>query len=195
MNKAFTIIELIVTVSIVAVIMSVILFGYSSFNDRLTSTSAVQEVSLAIRQAQTYGLSVKEGTAGDYSKGYGISFSTIDTTNYYLFIDNNGNGKNDNTGTCIGECIQKIAFQNGVRIGLICGAVLTNGGLVCPAGSGVVSMSITFVRPNPDSNIRFFNNSGVQVGSNFERGQVVLRSPKGLTNSVTIEKTGQIYVK
>lgn len=191
----FTLVELMVTVSIVTVIMSVILFGYSSFNDNLTVSSATQEISLAIRQAQSYGLSVKEGTtAGDFSKAYGVSFSiaSAELTGYSIFIDSDGDGKNDNaTGSCTGECVEKVALRNGVKISAICGAILVSNS----CSTSATSIQITFVRPSPDAIIRLYDAAGTMIGTTYYRGQISLISVKNKVGTITVEKTGQIYVQ
>src|SRR3990167_1379889 len=89
-GAGFTLIELMVSISIVSVIMTVVLFTYSSFNDSLALSAAGQEVASAVRQAQTYGLSVKEFSVGSeqFTSGYGIYFDPVsDPTNYYIFVD------------------------------------------------------------------------------------------------------------
>jgi hypothetical protein len=73
-------------------IMAVVLFSYRSFSNHLAVSAASQEIISATRQAQTYGLSVREtgkGT-GNFSTGYGVSFGTINPTEYYIFADKNG---------------------------------------------------------------------------------------------------------
>lgn len=198
LKRGFTLTELLVTVSIVAVIMSVILFSYSTFNDNLTVSSATQEISVATRQTQIYGLSVKEsGSAtGVFTVGYGIYFSLDDSQNYYLFVDQNNNGKYDGTSTCTsgGECIQKIPIRSGVRVSSFCGATFSSG-LACPPSGTIRSMHITFVRPSVDARIKFFDSAGAQYGSLFQTGRVNLSSNKGKIGTVTVENTGQISVQ
>jgi prepilin-type N-terminal cleavage/methylation domain-containing protein len=81
-TKGFTLLEMMVVLAIVSVIMAVVLFGYSAFSQNLSLSSAIQEMSVAIRQAQTYGLSVKESTVGasKFSAGYGLYFTTTATS-------------------------------------------------------------------------------------------------------------------
>lgn len=193
-NFGFTLTELMVTMSIVSVIMAVILFNYSTFNDSLTTAAAVQEVSLAIREAQAYGLSVREGSvgSGDYSKGYGISFSRNDPYNYYLFRDADGDGRNNTAyNSCTGECIQKVPLRNKVRIFAICGSILTAN--AC-AAQGATSVHITFIRPNPEAIIKLYTAANVLISTNY-RGMITFYSTRNKSKTVTIEQTGQIYVR
>lgn len=200
LHKGFTLIELLVSISIITVIMSVVLFSYGVFNDTLVLNSAVQEISIAIRQAQIYGLSVKENvgsTCGTtFCAGYGIYFNLDDKTNYYIFVDQNNNSKYDGDSTCAAgsECIEKDTLRNGIKISGICGKAFL-GSMTCPVDASVKSLNVTFLRPIPDAIIRFTNVSNVIYGPVFQTGRIDLTSPKGKTASITIENTGQISVQ
>jgi prepilin-type N-terminal cleavage/methylation domain-containing protein len=197
-SSGFTLAELAVCTAIVAMIAAVALFIYTNFSDSLNLSSAGQELSLEIRQAQTYGLSVKEVTvgSGQFTNGYGIHVSLDDPSDYYIFVDQNGNGKYDGSTTCTpgGECVEKMSFRNSVSITSICGAAFGGGSLVCPPNASVRAMDIIFLRPNPDAQIRFVNSDGslYSGGGTFQTGQITLTSLGGRTANVVIQNTGQI---
>ena len=192
----FSIVEMVVSVSIVALVMAVILFSYSKFNDNLALGAAGQELAIAVRQAQVYGLTVKEVSvnSGNFNTAYGAYFDLNDLSNYYIFADTNGD-KVYNVGSGCGsgstECIEKIALRNGVKISQICDGVSN-----CPPGPGgsVTNLDITFLRPNPDATINFAN-SGGNIKATTLTGKVVLISPRNKTLTVTIESTGQVLVQ
>lgn len=196
LNKAFTLIELLVTISILSVLMLVTVFSYSNFNDRLSLSSAVQELAISIRQAQSYGLNVKERGVGSglFDSAYGIYFDLDDLTRYTVFVDTNGNrvyDEGNGCGSASTECIQESVLRDGVLISQICDG-LNN----CPpaAGFSVRNLNVTFLRPNPDARIYFANNGGSIMASS-NTGKVVLISKKGITSGVTIENTGQVYAQ
>ena len=197
----FTVIELIITVSIVSIIMTVILFNYGTFTDNLALSSAAQEVAIAIRQAQTYGLNVKEVSVGSGQfTCYGVYFDPTDSSTnkrYVLFADKIlpglfcGDKKYDPTVDCgaIGtECIEQFNFRNGVIISSIdsssCGPI-----------SSARTLDVIFTRPNPDADINFFNNGGNAVCQTELNGKVILTSPKGKTITINIENTGQVSIQ
>ena len=195
----FTLIELLISISIISVIMSVVFFNYGIFNDQLALTSAGQEMAIAVRQTQTYGLSVKEISpgSGKFDRAYGVHFDPSDPEHYYLFVDTKGisgnkiydvlNGcESDNT-----ECVEKFTLRNNIKIYLICdGANPTPN---CPP-TGAQSLDVTYLRPNPDANINFISSGGGLVGSSLT-GKVILVSPKGKTLTVIIESTGQVSIQ
>ena len=194
----FTLVELLVTIGIATVLLAITLFDYGTFNDNVALSSAGQEMAIAIKQAQTYGLSVREVkiSGGNFNSAYGIVFDLGDTDNYYVFADINGDrvyNVDDGCGGVNTECIEKVVLKNGVKISQICdGASPPN----CPPGPGgsVTNLSITFLRPNPDASINFAN-SGGQIKATTPIGKIVLISPKNGTLTITVENTGQISIQ
>jgi prepilin-type N-terminal cleavage/methylation domain-containing protein len=190
-KKGFTLVELIITVSISVMVMASVLFNYSKFNTDLALSSAAQEISIAIRQTQVYSLSVKERTAGSgsFSNGYGIYFSPASPQTYIIFSDTNSDGRyNAGTDTVIETGI----LRNSIKIFAVCG-VPFGGVLACPPAAGMTSADITFIRPKTDANIRF-DNGGAGLTGTYQSGMIVLSSPQGKYSTTTIENTGQIYV-
>ena len=200
-KKGFTFLEVMVCITIVGLIAAVSMFSYSAFSDNIALSSAGQEIAVEIRQAQIYGLSVKESTtgSGQFVSGYGIHVSLDDPSNYYIFVDQNNNNKYDGNTTCLagGECVEKMPLRNSVSITAICGAAFGGGLLVCPPNSSVRAMDVIFLRPDPDANVRFVNSDGTLYsgGGTFQTGQITLTSTRGKTVNVIIQNTGQISVQ
>ena len=190
-KQGFTLVEILVVISIVTVLGSVVIFSYGNFNDRLALSSAAQEVALAIRQAQTYGINVKETTmgGGDFTKAFGVYFTQTSGQNkaYYLFADKNSDKKYSSaTGSCGGECVELDDLRDGVYISSIGGS--------CPPANGSTALHITFLRPNPDAVISFTNGLGLTC-TDQSNGIITLMSARGSTAIITVYKTGQIEVK
>ena len=190
----FSLVEALVSIGIVTLIMSSVLFDYSTFNDNLALSSIGQEMSIAMRQAQTYGLTVREAgqTSGRFDSAYGVHFDKDDPTNYYLFADLDGDRKYDigagcGSGPTNTECVEKFSLRNGVTVSEICSVT------DCPPPAAR-AMDITFLRPNPDAVVKFINNGGQAIGGTYLTGKVRLLSSKGGTLLITIESTGQVLV-
>jgi len=196
----FTIVEMLVSVGVVTLIMSSVLFNYSTFGDNLSLSSAGQELAITIRQSQTYGLTVKEVSLGGgrFDAAYGVYFNLVAPTKYWIFVDINADGKFDvgsgcGSGPTNTECIEKFNLRNNIKISNICNESS------CPPQPSVRMMDVTFLRPNPDANIYFTNNGGNFVGntppqSGYVTGKIILISPKGKTLTITVESTGQVLV-
>ena len=197
----FTITELLVTLAIVTVVMTVILFNYRTFTDNLAISSAAQEISIAIRQAQSYGINVKEAkVGGGQFAGYGIYFNPTDVTtntSYVLFADQPlpglfvGNKKYDEGSGCgslTTECIEKFNLRNGVILSSLNSST-------CNPINAVRSLSITFLRPNPDADINLVNNGGNIMCASQKNSQIGITSLNGKTLIISVDSTGKVSIE
>jgi prepilin-type N-terminal cleavage/methylation domain-containing protein len=196
--RGFTLPELLVSIAIIGFLASSVAFSYRSSNDSFVVNSAAQELAIEIRQAQSYGLSVKESGAGtgSFSNAYGIyAYPELDDTSYYLFIDRNNNQFYDagsgSCGTLTTECVEKITLRNKVTIDQVC--VIPGSSTNC-AGPHNGSLSFTFLRPNPDADVNFFNAGGMRIIPHSANGRIKLISPLGKIINITVYSTGQISV-
>lgn len=190
-KKAFSLVELLVSISIISVIMTVVFWNYGGFNDNLAVSGAAQEMAIAIRQAQAYGINVKETGVNSnvYSSAYGIYFDSSASSNTYyrIFVDLDGDGSYDS-----GESVEVVNLRNNVKITGVCNAT------TCPPSAppaGITGLSITFLRPNPDARINFTNNSATIISGPVNSARIQLSSPKNKVVYVSIEVTGQVTIQ
>ena len=122
-NRGFTVVELLVVVSIMVIMTTIVLFNYNKFNDSMLISNLAYDVSLTIRQAQTYGVAVLElpgSNSGSqiapishhayFAFPYGVHFD-INSSNFTLYVDADSNAVY--TGTS--EKIQSYSFQRGIK--------------------------------------------------------------------------------
>lgn len=192
LNKGFTLTELLVSMAIISITMIIVFFNGRTFNDNFSVMSVAREMALFARQAQSYGVSVREDTssAGQFSYAYGIAF-ILDDTNAYLFIDRNSNRKYDGNSSCSGECVEKIPMKYNISTSQICGIISGNSSYTCDSSNR--KAHITFLRPSTDAYISI-TNPGDQDNSTWTKARVYLRSPSGKTVSVIVDNTGQINI-
>jgi prepilin-type N-terminal cleavage/methylation domain-containing protein len=203
---AFTLVELMVTIAIATIIMSVVLISNSQFNSSIILTNAAYEVALAVRQAQAYGLSskvVNVGASGAINQAFGVYVSILspDTSKYArLFADAN----NDKLFSSNEEVTGGVALGRGLYIKDICYKI---GGVEhCYSENPVtydtyISTTILFIRPDPEARVRVAIGAG-NAGTGNELGSVdsvkiVLGSQTDATakRCVIVSKAGQISVK
>lgn len=147
-HRGFTLVELLVTIGIFVFMSALILSRYNSYNSGTLLTNAAYDVALAVKEAQTYGIGVKnsESESNQFSTGYGLFFATDsgdashspNTDSFVLFADKfDSFGKSDHvcnkTGggvaTSISECvngpefIKKYSLKNTIKIDKICGVL------------------------------------------------------------------------
>ncbi len=141
-NKGFTLIELMVVVSIVVIFSMLATIGWRKSQNNLALERSSVKLTQDIRKALDLSLS---GTwfqcASGKISGYGIYFATVAPNSYLIFADCNGN----NTYDAGDGAVQTISLESGVVISQI----------------SKDPLSIMFLPPNPAV---FFNN-GQSPGS------------------------------
>ena len=108
----FSLVELVVTIGIFAIISSIILLNYPNFRDKMSLNKEVVNIVSNIRTAQVYSLGTKQH--GSFSiidiKGYGVNFNTANPKQYQIFLDltssNNRIYNNTGIGEEVGSAIQ-----------------------------------------------------------------------------------------
>lgn len=205
-SSGFSLPEILVSVFVIALITSVVVFNQGNFNDRIALRSATDDIELQIREAQVYSISVREfqPSGGEFTSSYGVYFnldSTTGSNNSYLFFADRGtkNGIYDGTIACLtggaNECVRKFTMTRNNTISDVC-AILSNSSEMCLSGGHIERVDIVFSRPNPAAKISFFNTSGSPITyPNHLGAKIVVRSPKGNTMNVFVYTTGQLSIQ
>ena len=189
-NRGYTLIELIVVVSIVGLVSAVIFANYPRFRSRVALDNTAHEIALAIRQAQVYGIGVQRGLSGAGVSGvyqpYGIYFSVADPQHYTLFIDKNGNQQYDVGG---GELVEQTTIGGDKTINSIQVA-----GTTLPSNT-YDNVVVLFQRPNPDAKILTKTLAGT-----LSTPQSDIRINVGIVGTasietITVSAVGQISVQ
>jgi prepilin-type N-terminal cleavage/methylation domain-containing protein len=193
-QEGFTLVELIVVITIASIIMTTLVVQQSSWNDRLAISTQAYEMALMVRQAQIYGLGVRENTAGSGDKfdvGYGVYFDS-NNTRYIFFADKDDANKGKyNAGDTI---IETKTLTRGVTINRICGFISNNER--CSPDMGLNKLVISFFRPEPKANLAFLNSSspGNRINSFKSPAIIYLRSAGGKEFSIKVEANGQVSI-
>lgn len=185
-NKGFSLVELVVSVAIFTIIMSVILVRHSQFSGTLAVENLAYDIALSIRKAQVFGLSVrefKEG-GGSFNVGYGLHFDSNINDSYIFFVDANRNKKYDDSS----EIIEVFALNKVNTISKFC-AVISSGSEKC-SNSEITYLDIIFERPNPDAIIK-----SNLVSDLYNSAVITIVSPNGDEWNIITITTGQISIK
>src|SRR5574344_450266 len=141
----FSLIELIVSVSIIAFVTGIFFAKYSSSNRRSDLTMTAQKMVADIRMAQNYALGLARyglsGSTNVPAGGWGVHIDPVNYGNnkYVLFADDNGNQLFDDDEADVRYGAQVTTLPNNIIIESL------------SAGSKV---DITFLPPNPVTTIR-----------------------------------------
>jgi prepilin-type N-terminal cleavage/methylation domain-containing protein len=189
-NKGFTLTELLVVISIATILLTAMVFQQNKWNDKLAVNTQIYELGLFLRQAQVYGLGVKEyavGAGDKFDKAYGVHINMSTPDRYYFFVDADKDGVFD-----AGEVLETKILTRGVTINRICGRV--SGVQSCSNSGALSQLSATFLRPEPKANIRFLNNGGNDLPTYGAPAEIYFRSRNGTENYVQINSNGYISI-
>lgn len=216
-SEGFALIELLIAVVLFGIITAFVIAAYGKISEQLFTTTLAYETALSFRQAQSYGVSVKQfgvGT-GSYNSAYGLHFQNAINNRFVLYADANQNNKYESdiggdtpTGcapSVVGnECVSVYRVERGNTIEKFCGVLLLDTWPLgakseecnvnsVPANNPLIAyLDVYFLRPNPDAIIRS-DLSG--VSERYKGARIYLTSPNGVKRSVEVVNTGQISIK
>lgn len=180
-QKGFTLIEMLTVLAIFAVLTSIVVFNYGKFTSQTILTNMAYEVALSVREAQIYGVSVRDpngSTSGDFSHQYGVHFDK-GSASYYVFADANtgSEGIADGGGceTSGSECVKSYKLQRGM--------IINDVRIDCANKN---FLNVSFKRPNPEAR---FNNA-----FDIPSADIEIKAPSGELRYVVIRNNGQIFV-
>ncbi len=183
-NTGFSMVELLVTISILVLVSAVIFFNNAQFNNHIIVENLAYEISLAIRQAQSYGVQVRE-TEGSFNEGYGIYFDK-DSEQFFIFADSypedNPNFVYDLDSD---EVVDTLRMTGGNKIDDLC--IEKDSTRTC----SLTDISIAFLRPNPNAIIK---TSSVE-DTEYDTVEIQIVSPKGIKKKIFVNRVGQISVQ
>jgi prepilin-type N-terminal cleavage/methylation domain-containing protein len=178
-RRGFGLVELMVSMSIMALVSAVIITRQSSFNGAVLLRNQAYEVAFALREAQLLAVS-----GGDESvRRYGVYFNTSAATQhqYILFRDSDEDGRYD-SGEQIG-LTGRLDTRFEIREAFV--DTTTHGEMV-----------ILFERPNFDA--KYYNSTGIQQVDNVAYIDVARTGLTGIevgtVRRVEVSNTGQISV-
>ena len=224
-NSGFSLVELMVSISIFMVITSITLVNYPKFSNKLSLDLLAEDMALSLRQAQIFGSSVLGAKGGSGStkafSEYGIHLDDPDNYtaeyNYILFADINGSRSYNGPEAVatnfvcplIGgpvanqECLQIFKVTGFNRVRSLCKDYATDEAIDQRIAScskdekQLGSMDVVFVRPNLDPKFFLKGKLGeVKDTTNISNVGIILESAGGeYTKTIVIWRTGQISVE
>lgn len=180
LKKAFTLVELLVVISIFSLISISVFYNHSKFSSRIKTENLAYEVAISIRQAQFYGLNVR-GQNNVFDVGYGVHFDKDDLQTYILFSDLDGDKSYDT-----GEAIDIYTIPTSQRIKQFCGYISVSSTQCNPT---IESLDIVFTRPDPEADISSNLNT-------YALADIIIESLSGEdSKTVQVGLTGQISIQ
>jgi prepilin-type N-terminal cleavage/methylation domain-containing protein len=181
----FGLVELMVSISIMALVTSVILVKNNSYNGSTLLRSQAYEIALQLREVQLLSISATEAGSG-FRNVYGVHFSTSTSDTYFIFRDAVPNDYFFDAGS------EKFGKPGTLNAQFVIDAIRLVGSASTPE-----QLSITFERPNFDA--KFYTGSGNAATESAVEIDVRTKGTTGTGNNelrtIEITRTGQITVK
>lgn len=182
-SAGFTLVELLVSITIVSIISAAVIYDYGSFSRNIELKDLTYEVALTLRQAQTFGANVKTFSGG-FDVGYGVHFEdSYAGTKYILFADKDRNFEYDATDGIEDE----FNLYAGYEIYDACAT--TVGGDERCLSTSLNRLDIVFDRPELEANFR--TNISTDV---YQSARIIIKASDGRTQEVSVGITGYIEV-
>ena len=186
-TEGFTLIELLVSMAIITVITSVVLVNHNKFNGSIFLGNLSYDVALSIRQAQIYGLSVRE-FGGSFDIGYGVHFDAAAPTSFFIFADIDRNQRYNSSTDSI---VENLTITRRNKISKFCATPFGVGQTdkCTDSGAPITTLDVAFNRPDPEAVIID------DLGISYASARIEVMSDEGETRNIVVEGTGQISVQ
>ncbi len=210
--RAFTLVELMVTVSIFVFMTTLVISKYGNFNQNVLLTNLAYDMALTFRTAQTFGVSVKaaddinnpcnQAGANPFQCVYGIHFSSSVNTTFTLYAMPITSLKTYYTYPALtgptgsSADIYTYTLRNGAHIDRITDQSRTHS-----IGSTYPTVDVYFKRPDSSSHICMVDADGVNpqcdaaAGITSVRVKIVSDSNPDNYRTVVVYRNGQITIE
>lgn len=177
-RRGFSLLELMVTITIVTLITGIVMFQYSAFDSTVLLKNQAFELALDIRDTQVRAISVRsdERSGAEFGGSYGLHFQKSKPNEYILFQDLNENGQYDG-----GEELATYNLDQRFYID----------DLFFDGGTGTDIASVVFRRPNFDARIR--SSASAPPAASVHIVIASVRNPSA-ARTVSVYHSGQISV-
>ena len=186
-SAGFSLVELLVSISVITIVISVILIRQNTFNSAVLLRGQAYEVALQTREVQLNAVGVSTDGGGEFRSVLGVYFNTDTAFNgqYTIFRDADLDGFYDSGEEFGQQGILDPRFE--IRELRSIGGDAISGN----------ELSVIFVRPNFDA--RFFDASGNELDTPMVEVDVARRDVTGtgvgVVRTIEITGTGQIAVQ
>jgi len=173
-NKAFTLVESLITIFIIIALTLIIIPNYNSLRKQLALQRSAFKLSQDIRRVQEMAMSAKEFGGEIPGGGYGISL--LSGASYVIFVDQDSDGKYDDPSERVED---DVFLENGIEIESI---------------DPVQLQTIIFSPPDPEV---FFMNSGGEAIINVDEimVKIIISGDVSKNMEITINRAGLIDIE
>ncbi len=186
----FSIAELIVVIAIFSFVTAIAFFDQGRLSSNVLITNLAYETALAVREAQVYGIGVKNFDSNEFVGKFGAYIDLVNApTSIVLFSDIDEDNHYD-AGTLEAKYQYAFTQQRGNKIVALC--INSSQNFECTSGGSLSDLHVVFKRPSPEAHFYISGTEEEQVG----RAYIVVNNvDNDNCHVVIIEQTGQIRVE
>jgi len=193
---AFTLIEVVVVVGIMATISTLVLVNFPRLQRGAALGREAAKLALSLRKAQSFSLGVREFNPAFNDDpfcldipvrfpGYGVYINMSLPTSYIIFGDATCSKEYDTFP--VDETVENIKIENKAKLASLKSFDLG----VCSSGCLLNEAVVIYLRPGPS--VFLTDNGGVK---NYDYFEITLSSSDGsITKTVVVRSIGQISIK
>lgn len=188
-TRGFSLVELVVSIGILLIIISILVFRFTSFDSIILLRTLAYDIGLSIRQAQSYSLSahgLSTGGSLEFDNPYGVSFTPGATS--YAFFAYTGSNPVPRYETGEVQTIDLYNLGRSFEIYDVCA------GIGAVEHCGINRLDVSFRRPEYISLFYATNCSGSCSVAAIDKGIIKIRSTRNpsVVARIEITYTGQI---
>ena len=182
-KKGFTLVEMLITISIVVILSTIVMINYKPGKERLALNRSAIKLSQDFDLAREYAMSSRELSGVVPQGGYAIYIGNSIST-YFLFANSN----DDNQYGSGDEIISNLQFEPEIVLRQVKLSSSAGDRTILPAEGKIAN--IIFQPPDPSI---FFVLDGVE----YESAEIVicLKSNPSVTKTIKINKSGLVYAE
>jgi prepilin-type N-terminal cleavage/methylation domain-containing protein len=190
-KRGFTMIELMVSISIMVVIAAIVLTKYTVFDSTVLLKSVAYDIALMLREAQVKSVSATRGTNSIFDYPFGVTFAPASKT--YTAFRFNATGTypwyDEVTANRVTN-LQSITIDRSMRVQDVC--IFVGGTKDC----NIARLDVSFRRPEYAALFYAKPDSGPDLSTTITSAEIVVDSTRNSANTfkVRISGLGQMTV-
>jgi len=193
-HRGFTLIEMMVVLSVIASVTAIALTSQSAFNKTLILANTAYDIALTLRSAESFGMSSR-ATGVIANAGYGIHFQIGTPDSFLMFADifplvgssctRPDCKPGDRIYTSDDTLVQTYTLGNGITVSDFCAY---SDSWHCASTGDLNSLDIVFMRPNPDA----FIHANISSYTQYTAACITISTNQGASRFVSVAASGQI---